>query len=134
MLDVRKIILRELVVLLQVAEPLFGGGDVVALVLGDVLFAGRLQLLQVLVRDVLREVAEQRAVLRHGLSRSQMSPLESGRREGERQLWICFVGPGRGHATVRSGSWVLRLASPFLVCPEMRRVRAVCHDVSEPSA
>lgn len=32
--------LGQLVILLQVAEPLLGGGDVVALVLGDVLLAG----------------------------------------------------------------------------------------------
>lgn len=61
--------LGQLVILLQVAEPLLGGGDVVALVLRDVLLAGRLELLQVLVGDVLRQVAEQRAVLRHGLVR-----------------------------------------------------------------
>lgn len=59
--------LGQLVILLQVAEPLFGGGDVVALVLRDVLLAGRFELLQVLVGDVFRQVAEQRAVLRHGL-------------------------------------------------------------------
>lgn len=59
--------LGQLVILLQVAEPLFGGGDVVALVLRDVLLAGRFELLQVLVGDVFRQIAEQRAVLRHGL-------------------------------------------------------------------
>lgn len=35
-----RLTLGQLVVLLQVAEPLFGGGDVVALVLRDVLLAG----------------------------------------------------------------------------------------------
>lgn len=73
-LDVRKIILCELVVLLQVAEPLSGRGDVVALVFRDVLFTGGLQLLQVLISDVLREVSEQRAVLRHRLLRCLMRP------------------------------------------------------------
>lgn len=63
--------LGQLVVLLQVAEPLLGGGDVVALVLWDVLFAGRFELLQVLVGDVFRQVAEQRAVLRHGLEQKE---------------------------------------------------------------
>lgn len=63
--------LGQLVILLQVAEPLFGGGDVVALVLRDVLLAGRFELLQVLVGDVFRQVAEQRAVLRHGLVRGR---------------------------------------------------------------
>lgn len=61
----------ELVVLLKVAEPLLGGGDVVALVLRDVLLAGRFELLQILVGDVFRQVAEQRAVLRHGLVESK---------------------------------------------------------------
>lgn len=61
----------QLVILLQVAEPLLGGGDVVALVLWDVLLAGRLELLQVFVGDVFRQVAEQRAVLRHGLDRGR---------------------------------------------------------------
>lgn len=65
-LDVRQVVLGQLVVLLQVTEPLLGRGDVVALVLGDVLLAGRLELLQVLVGDVFREIAEQGAVLRHG--------------------------------------------------------------------
>lgn len=63
--------LSQLVVLLQVAEPLLGGGDVVALVLRDVLLAGWLELFQVLVGDVFRKVAEQRAVLRHGLNQSR---------------------------------------------------------------
>lgn len=63
--------LGELVVLLKVAEPLLGGGDVVALVLRDVLLAGRFELLQILVGDVFRQVAEQRAVLRHGLVESK---------------------------------------------------------------
>lgn len=57
----------QLFVFLQVVEPLLGGGDGVALVLRDVLLAGRLQLVQVLIGDVFRQVAEQRAVLRHGL-------------------------------------------------------------------
>lgn len=61
--------LGQLVILLQVAEPLLGGCDVVALVLWDVLLAGRLELLQVFVGDVFREVAEQRGVLRHDLWR-----------------------------------------------------------------
>lgn len=61
--------LGQLVILLQVAEPLLGGCDVVALVLWDVLLAGRLELLQVFVGDVFREVAEQRGVLRHDLLR-----------------------------------------------------------------
>lgn len=71
----------QLVVLLQVAEPLLGGGDVVALVLGDVLLAGRLELLQVFVGDVFRQVAEQRAVLRHGLE-------EGGQRRDGYIHWI----------------------------------------------
>lgn len=71
--------LGQLVILLQVAEPLFGGGDVVALVLRDVLLAGRFELLQVLVGDVFRQVAEQRAVLRHGLVR--------GRRKRKKKGW-----------------------------------------------
>lgn len=65
--------LGQLVVLLQVAEPLFGRSDVVALVLGDVLFARRLELLQVFVGDVFSQIAEQRSVLRHGLQGREQS-------------------------------------------------------------
>lgn len=74
--DVRQVVLGQFVVLLQVVEPLLGGGDVVALVLRDVLLAGRLELVQVLIGDVLRQVTEQRAVLRHGPGLSEMSQLE----------------------------------------------------------
>lgn len=70
----------QFVVLLQVAEPLLGRGDVVALVLRYVLFAGRLELLQVFVGDVFREVAEQRAVLRHDLERTST---KTQRKKGE---------------------------------------------------
>lgn len=88
--DVRQVILGQLVILLQVAEPLFGGGDVVALVLRDVLLAGRFELLQVLVGDVFRQVAEQRAVLRHGPEEQKWVSYRQGERHRDgSDAWVC---------------------------------------------
>lgn len=61
----RVLTFRQLVVLLQEAEPVLAGGHLLALLAGNVLFARRLQLVQVFIGDVLRELLQQGVVLLH---------------------------------------------------------------------